>query len=106
MPFTPFLQCFEDRAGFPGLCRDEVLRARWVIRIKAPLDYSVLLKCLEPRRQGVRADSGERALEVLELSRAIQHEISQDQKRPALADYLKRPCNRTIFVRTCRHRLS
>jgi hypothetical protein len=104
MPFAPFLQCFENRAEFAALCRDDVFRAGWVFGVKASLDYSVLLKRLQSCRQGIRADSAERAFEVLELSRPIQYEISKNQERPAFADHLKRPCNRAIFVRTSRHR--
>jgi hypothetical protein len=57
-----------------------------VLRVEASLDNLCLLKPLEPRRQGVRADPGQAALEILKLARSEADQLAQDEDCPTLAE--------------------
>jgi hypothetical protein len=61
-----------------------------MILVNSALDDPVLLKCLEPGRQGVWTHSGKRVLKVLKFARALENEVAQDQNGPAIADNIER----------------
>src|SRR6516162_11282098 len=68
---------------------EQILGARRVLLVEAPLDEAGLLQGLEPGGQRIGADALKRQLEVDELARPFEQEIADDQDRPAVADDLE-----------------
>src|SRR5438477_11173599 len=85
VPASPVEQRLEHRAERAALIGQDIFGARRVLLIEAPLDDAGFLEPLEPGGQRVRADPGQRALEILEFPRAADNQVAQDQDRPPLA---------------------
>ncbi len=54
----------------------------------------MILQRLEARRKRVGRRAYERVLQILEALRALEQQIAQDKKRPALADQVERARDR------------
>lgn len=95
MLLPPHTQRTKKRPKFMPLVGNNIFGSGRMIRVCPSLNDPVLLKYLEAGRQGVRANSRQRALEVLKLARTLKNEIAQDQHCPAVADNIQRPRYRT-----------
>jgi len=100
---TTLLHCSNHRAKRPPLRRQDIFGARRVLLVEMALDDPGLLEPLQPRGQRIRADAGQRPLEILEFPRSFEQQVAQDQDRPALADDVDRTGDRTVHVVIGRH---
>jgi len=94
-PIEQRLQHRAERATFRG---QQIFGARRVLLVEAPLDDAGFFEALQPGGQRIRADAGERLLEILELARPFEQQVAQDQDRPALADDVECAGNRAPHV--------
>ena len=60
-----------------------------MLRVKAPLDNSVLLQRLQADRKRRRCNTFQRIMEILKPPGAVHQQVAHDQRRPARADDIK-----------------
>src|SRR5438128_182994 len=86
------------------LLRQLVLVPLRALAVEDPLEHALVDQPVEPVGQNVAGDS-QALLQLIEAMQAEQ-DVTDDQQRPALADNLERPRDRTVlaFVVTVQHR--
>src|SRR5216117_1156278 len=105
--FAPLAHCRNDRTHALAAIGELVLEPGRMLAVQAPRDQPLFLQCLEASGKRVGRRAGERVLQVLEALRALQQQIAQDEKRPALADQVERARDRApglVGIGLLRHR--
>src|SRR5215469_13630363 len=84
--FSPLEQCFEHRAQFAALRGQHVFGTGRVLFVKMALDNTSGFEPLKSRRQGIGADPGQGARELMELARSEADQVAQNEDRPTLSN--------------------
>src|SRR4051794_33619467 len=74
---SPVEQGLQYRAERPAFWGQDIFGARRVLLVEATLDDAGFFEPLQPGRQGVGADSGQRMLEILESARPLEQQVAQ-----------------------------
>src|SRR5262249_33818823 len=88
---APFEQGLENGTELLALVGQQVLGARRMLLVEAPLDDPRVLQSLQPRRQRVRAQADKRLLELMKFTRPEADELPNNENGPSFADHIERP---------------
>ena len=67
-----------------------------MLGVEMAFDDPLRFELLQAGRQDARCQARQGSLEVLKAARAEAEEIAQDQQRPAVANDIERPGDRTL----------
>jgi hypothetical protein len=91
MFLPPFFKSLENRRQFTALRAQEVFEPRRVVRIISARNDRVGFQILQSSRQNTRRQARKCGLEILESSRFVEEQITQNQDSPAVADDIEGP---------------
>ena len=80
-------QDWVERAAFG---REEVFRARRMVGIETAQENAVGSKLLDPGREDAGSKAGKTGFKIMEASRGMKEEISENEDGPAVADDVER----------------
>ena len=103
---APASDLLHDRVQGGAAWRETEQRRRDRWRRVLACDYSGLFELPQPVGQQVRRDAGQPVAQVGVAAGAADQELTHDQQRPAVADHVKRLCQRAILPIGAHHHRS